>query len=627
MSLHPSHVGPSRLAALTLGALGVVYGDIGTSPLYALKEVFAPGHVPLTRDNVLGVLSLVFWSITVIVSLKYVTLILRADNNGEGGLIAMLALASQAVKDRPVLRVRLLALGIFGTAIFFGDGVITPAVSVLGAMEGLEVAAPGLTHFIVPLSLVVVTGLFVMQRHGTGGIGKFFGPVTATWFVAIAVLGLVHVIQNPSVIAALGPQHALRFIWEQPGTSFVALGFIVLCVTGAEALYADMGHFGKRPIRLAWFALVMPALLLNYFGQGAMLLSAPEKSGNPFYEMAPDWALGPLIALATCAAVIASQALISAAFSITKQAIQLGYMPRLRILHTSVSVTGQIYVPFVNWSLYVCIVGAVLGFGSSGRLASAYGITVTIDMLITTVMTFFVVRYGWKLPWTLCFAATGFFFLIDVIYFGANVVKVFDGGWFPLVIGGAVFTLMMTWKQGRHQMAEKLREDAIELKGLLASVFVSPPARVSGTAVFLVSEQGFTPSALLHNLKHNKVLHETNLFVTVKHHEVPWIGFDRRTEIESLGHGCWQITLHFGFKNEPDVPEALALMRAPGLEFDDMDTSYFLSRDIVISTSGKGMAGWREKLFAGMHRNAAGAADFLSLPVNRVVELGAKVEI
>ena len=621
------HRPSSGLAVLTLGALGVVYGDIGTSPLYTVKQIFAPGHVPLTPDNIFGVLSMMFWSITVIVSLKYVMLILRADNNGEGGLIAMLALASQAVKERPVLRRRLLALGIFGTSIFFGDGVITLAVSVLGAIEGLEVATPGLTHYIVPLSLVVLTVLFLMQRHGTGGIGKFFGPVTALWFVVIAVMGFVHIARYPSVLGALSPHHALIFMWRQPGITFIALGFIVLCVTGAEALYADMGHFGKRPIRLAWFGLVMPALVLNYFGQGALLLLNPEKVGNPFFEMAPAWALYPLIGLATCAAVIASQALISAAFSITKQAIQLGYMPRLRIEHTSVKDIGQVYVPFVNWSLFICIVGAVLGFESSGRLASAYGITVTIDMLITTIMTFFVVRYGWKLPWALCIAATGYFFLVDVSYFVANIVKVVEGGWFPLVIGAAVFTLMMTWKQGRHLMADRLRDDAIDLKSFLEAVFVSPPTRVAGTAVFLVSEQGITPNALLHNLKHNKVLHETNLFVTVKNHEVPWIGFDKRSEIESLGHGCWQVTLHFGFKNEPDVPEALALIRNRGFHINDMETSYFLSRDIVVPTIGSGMATWREKLFAGMHLNAAGAADFLSLPTNRVVELGSKLEI
>jgi len=620
----------SGLAILTLGALGVVYGDIGTSPLYAFKEVFAlgpHGQVPLTPENIFGVLSLIFWTLTTVVSVKYVVLILRADNNGEGGLIAMLALASQAVKDRPVLRKRLLMLGIFGTAIFFGDGVITPAVSVLGALEGLEVAAPGLHAYIVPLSLVVVTLLFIVQRHGTGGIGRFFGPVTLLWFFVIALMGLTHIVANPAVIVALSPHHALRFLFVHPGTAFIALGSVVLCVTGAEALYADMGHFGKRPIRTAWFSLVMPALVLNYFGQGAMLLESPEKVGNPFYEMAPSWALYPLIVLASLAAVIASQALISAAFSVTKQAIQLGYMPRLRILHTSVKETGQIYVPFVNWGLYVCIVGAILAFGSSSKLASAYGITVTIDMTITTIMTFFVIRYGWKFPWSLSIAATVFFFLVDVTYFAANIVKVLDGGWFPLVIGAVMFTLMMTWKQGRRLMAEKLRDEAIDLKSFLEAVFVNPPTRVQGTAVFLVSEQGLTPNALLHNLKHNKVLHETNLFVTVKNHEVPWVGFDKRSELESLGHGCWQVALHFGFKNEPDVPEALALLHNRGFQLDDMETSYFLSRDIVIPTIGSGMSSWREKLFAGMHRNAAGAADFLSLPTNRVVELGSKVEI
>ncbi len=621
------HRPSSSLAALTLGALGVVYGDIGTSPLYTVKEIFAPGHVPLTPENIFGVLSLMFWSITIIVSLKYVVLILRADNNGEGGLIAMLALASQAVKSRPVLRARLLAIGIFGTSIFFGDGVITPAVSVLGAIEGLEVAAPALMHYIVPLSLVVLTVLFMMQRHGTGGIGKFFGPVTGVWFVTIAVMGIVHILEVPSVLGALSPHHALRFMFAQPAITFMALGFTVLCVTGAEALYADMGHFGKQPIRLAWFGLVMPALVLNYFGQGALLLHSPQKVANPFFEMAPEWAVYPLIALATCAAVIASQALISAAFSITKQAIQLGYMPRLRILHTSVRETGQVYLPFVNWGLFVCIVGAVVGFGSSGRLASAYGITVTIDMTITTIMTFFVIRYGWKLPWLLCVAATGFFFLVDLTYFSANIVKVVEGGWFPIVIGAAMFTLMMTWKQGRALMAERLRDDAIDLRTFLETVFINPPTRVEGTAVFLVSEQGIVPNALLHNLKHNKVLHETNLFVTVKQHEVPWIGFDRRAEMEPLGHGCWQVTLHFGFKNEPDVPEALALLHTRAFQIDDMSTSYFLSRDIVIPTLGSGMAPWREKLFAGMHRNASAAADYLSLPTNRVVELGSKLEI
>lgn len=615
------------LAALTLGAIGVVYGDIGTSPLYALKEVFAHGRVPLTSENVLGILSLVFWTLTVIVSLKYVALILRADNNGEGGLIAMLALASVAVKDRPALRRRLLLVGIFGTAIFFGDGVITPAVSVLSAVEGLEVAAPALHRFIVPVTLVVLTALFAAQRFGTALVGKLFGPVTLVWFVALAALGVPHIVAHPQVLVALLPTHALAFLGAHPGIAFVALGAVVLCVTGAEALYADLGHFGKKPIRLAWFAVVMPALVLNYFGQGAMLLVQPENVKNPFYEMAPTWALYPLIALATLATVIASQALITAAFSVTKQAMQLGYLPRLRILHTSVKETGQIYVPFVNWSLYGCVVFAVVMFGSSSALASAYGIAVTIDMTITTVMTFFVIRFAWKLPLALCLLATGIFFAIDIVFFAANAVKVLDGGWFPLVIGGAMFTLMVTWKAGRRLMAERLRDEALELEPFLESIFISPPLRVPGTAVFLSAEKGSTPFALLHNLKHNKVLHEQNLFVTVQHHEVPWIGFDKRCQIEPLGHDCWQVTLHFGFKNEPDVPEALKLLERRGVLLDDMETSYFLSRDTVIPTFGGGMAMWREKLFASMHRNAAAAADFLHLPTNRIVELGTKVEI
>ena len=417
------------------------------------------------------------------------------------------------------------------------------------------------------------------------------------------------------------------FLLGNPAVAFIALGSVVLCVTGAEALYADMGHFGKWPIRLAWFSLAMPALVLNYFGQGAMLLEHPSRMKNPFFEMAPEWALYPLITLATCATAIASQALITAAFSVTKQAIQLGYLPRLRILHTSVREAGQIYLPFVNWSLYICIVITVLVFGSTTKLAAAYGIAVTIDMLITTTMTFFVIRYGWKYPWSLCFGATFFFFIVDFVYFSANVVKVFDGGWFPVVIGAVMFMLMMPWKQGRRLMAARLREDAIDLKSFLEAVFVSPPTRVQGTAVFLVSDQGLTPNALLHNMKHNKVLHETNLFVTVQQHEVPWIALDQRCEMESLGHDCWQITLNFGFKNEPDVPEALALLEPRGCVIDEMDASYFLSRDIVMPTMGGGMADWREKLFASMHRNAAAAADFLSLPTNRVVELGSKVEI
>ena len=616
-----------NLAIVTLGALGVVYGDIGTSPLYALKEVFHSGHVPVTAEHVLGVLSLIFWTVTIVVSVKYVLLILRADNNGEGGLIAMLALATTAVKDKPRLREVLLLAGLFGTAVFYGDGVITPAISVLSAVEGLQVVAPPLKPYVIPVTLIVLTGLFVVQRFGTGTIGKAFGPITLVWFVVLVLLGLPHIVANPEVLQALNPAWALRFFDQHRITAFVMLGAVVLCVTGGEALYADMGHFGKLPIRIAWYGLVMPSLVINYFGQGALLLTRPEAVRNPFYLMAPSWAQVPLLVLATLAAVIASQALISAAFSVTKQAIQLGLLPRMRIRHTSVRDTGQIYVPFINWGLFVFIVLAVAMFKTSAALGSAYGIAVTLDMTITTVMTFFVIRYGWRYPLVLCLLATGFFFVVDVTFFLSNMLKLFAGGWFPIVIGIGMFTLMLTWKQGRKLMSDRLRDDAIELKGFLDAVFISPPLRVDGTAVFLVAEPGFTPNALMHNLKHNKVLHRYNVFVNVKHHDVPWVGFDQRLSVEALGHDCWQVTLNFGFKNDPDVPEALQLLIGLGIPLPDMDTSYFLSRDIVMPSLGKGMALWREKLFASMHRNASAAADFLNLPTNRVVELGAKVVI
>jgi KUP system potassium uptake protein len=617
----------SSLGALTLGAIGVVYGDIGTSVLYAIKEIFGSGHVPFTHDNVYGILSIIFWTLTVIVSLKYVVLVLRADNAGEGGLIAMLALASQAVKDKPELRKWLLVIGIFGTALFYGDGVITPAISVLSAVEGLEVVSPHFKQYVVPITLVVLFALFFVQKRGTGGIGKFFGPITVLWFLSIAALAIPHIAGHPEILGAISPHHALRFIWEQPGTTFIILGAVVLCVTGGEALYADLGHFGKKPIRVAWFSIVMPCLTLNYFGQGALLLEDPEAVKNPFFNMAPDWALLPLVGLATMATVIASQALITGAFSVTKQAIQLGYLPRLNIRHTSVQDTGQIYIPFVNWSLFAAIVLAVVMFKSSSNLAAAYGIAVTLDMLITTVLTFFVIRYGWGYPLALCVAATGVFFAIDLAFFASNLLKLFAGGWFPLMIGGVVFMLMMTWKQGRALMAKAQQAEAIELDSFLDAVFMSPPVRVAGTAVFLTAETGTVPNALLHNLKHNKVLHEQNLFVTVRSHEVPWIGLDKRLEVEPLGHDCWQVVIHYGFKNDPDVPKALALMRGRGCDLEPMLTSYFLSRDLVVPKLGEGMSLWREKIFAQMHHNAGAAAEFLNLPANAVIELGSKLEI
>jgi KUP system potassium uptake protein len=617
----------SSLTALTLGAIGVVYGDIGTSVLYAVKEVFGSGHVPFTPENIYGILSIFFWTLTVIVSIKYVALVLRADNNGEGGLIAMLALASNAVKDKPKLRRGLLIVGIFGTSLFYGDGVITPAISVLSAVEGLEVVSPAFAQGVIPITLAILFGLFLVQKHGTSGIGRFFGPITLVWFAVIALLGVSQILTHPEILKAISPHYALGFMWRQPGVTFIILGAVVLCVTGAEALYADLGHFGKKPIRLAWFSVVMPSLVLNYFGQGALLLSNPAAVKNPFYLMAPDWALLPLVGLATLATVIASQALITGAFSVTKQAIQMGYLPRLNIQHTSVRDTGQIYMPFINWGLFVTIVLAVVMFRSSSNLAAAYGIAVCTDMLITTILTFYVIRYGWKYPLWLCLAATGVFFVVDFAFFASNLMKLFAGGWFPLVIGGLVFTLMMTWKKGRRMLNDKLRSDAIPLDAFLESVFLSPPARVDGTAVFLTAEPGTVPNALLHNLKHNKVLHAHNLFVTVRNHEVPWIGTDKRIEVEPLDNQCWQVVIHYGFKNDLDVPRALQYIRNLGCELEPMTTSYFLSRDVIIPTLGGGMAQWREKLFAQMHHNASGAADFLNLPNNAVVELGSKIEI
>ena len=491
--------------------------------MYAVKTVFADGHVALTPGNIYGISSIFFWTLTVIVSIKYVMLVLRADNHGEGGTAALLALASNAVKDNPKLRGRLLIVGMFGAALFYGDGVITPAISVLSAVEGLEIISPKFTKYVVPLTLVILLALFMVQKRGTGGIGKFFGPITLAWFVAIGLLGVVQIVNNPRILKALSPHYALMFMWASPVTTFLILGAIVLCVTGAEALYADMGHFGKRPIRLAWFAVVMPALTLNYFGQGALLLTTPAAVKNPFYLMTPEWALLPMVALATAATVIASQALISGAFSATKQIIQLGYLPRLQMTHTSIKETGQIYIPFINWALFAAIVLAVIFFKSSEALATAYGIAVCGNMLITTVLTFYVVRFGWKYPLWVCIASTGIFFLIDFAFLASNMLKFVEGGWFPILLAGAIFTLMVTWKEGRFILNQKLREDAIELPSFLEAVFVSPPVRVEGTAVFMTAEPGIVPNALLHNLKHNKVLHLQNLFVTVRYHEVPWI--------------------------------------------------------------------------------------------------------
>ncbi len=617
----------SSLLALSVGAVGVVYGDIGTSVLYAMKEVFGSGHVPFTPDNVYGILSIFFWTLTIIISLKYVSLILRADNNGEGGLVAMLALASTAVKDKPRLHKVMLVVGIFGTCLFYGDGVITPAISVLSAAEGLEVISPDFKRFVMPLTLVILFGLFAVQKHGTAGIGKFFGPITLVWFAAISALGVMHIAAEPAILWAMSPHYAFNFIVAQPGTTFIILGAVVLCVTGGEALYADMGHFGKQPIRLAWFVVVMPSLTLNYFGQGALLLREPDAVANPFFNMAPDWALIPMVILATAATVIASQALISGAFSVTKQVIQMGFLPRMQIDHTSDHDTGQIYMPFVNWGLFVIIVLAVALFRSSSNLAAAYGIAVCTDMLITTVLTFFVIRYSWKYPLWLCLMTTSAFLVVDLAFWASNLLKLADGGWFPLVIAGAILTIMLTWRDGRSLLSKVNRSTSMDLSSFLDSLFFSPPGRVEGTAVFMSTQFDMVPNAFLHNLKHNKVLHDTNIFVTVQSHEVPHVDLSGRLSVQSLGHNSWQVVIHYGFKDDTDVPLALAPLCEHGCNLNPMTTSYFLSRDSIVPTIHGGMAQWREKLFAQMHLNASSAADFLKIPSNAVVELGSKIEI
>jgi len=616
------------LVGLSLAALGVVYGDIGTSPLYVMKTVFDPVNgLPLNEANLIGIVSLIFWSLTIVVSLKYVTLIVRADNHGEGGIMALLALAAHSVSDRPRLRHLLLMAGVFGAALFYGDGVITPAISVLSAVEGLELAAPGLAPYVVQITVAVLVVLFVMQKRGTAGIGSLFGPVMVLWFAVLAGSGLVHVLRSPAILAAVNPLSATAFAAHHKGLAFVALWSVVLAVTGAEALYADLGHFGVGRIRYSWFVVVMPALLLNYFGQGALLLTRPEALENPFFHLFPEWGLVPMVLLATVSTVIASQAVISGAFSMTKQAIQLGFLPRMRIVHTSAQEAGQIYVPSLNSALLAAVIVAVVSFRSSTALGAAYGIAVTGTMMITTLLTFFVLRYSWKFDLVPALAATGFFLLVDLVFFSANLLKIAEGGWFPLLIGALVFVTMTSWGKGRQLLSSSLRADAVELEPFLQSVMIDPPMRAPGTAVFMNAEADLTPTALLHNLKHNHVLHETNLFVTVVSLEIPFVPPGERISVRLLSPGCWAVAVRFGFNDNVDVPAALALLERQGIVLDPMRTSYFLSRSTVVPMLGGGMAPWREKLYANMHRNASSAADFLNLPPNRVIELGTKVQI
>ncbi|WP_151632395.1 potassium transporter Kup [Noviherbaspirillum aerium] len=618
----------SSLAALTLAAVGIVYGDIGTSPLYTMKEVFSKDHgLPLNPANLVGVVSLIVWGLILIVSLKYVTLILRANNRGEGGIMALMALALSSVSKTSRFYFPLMLMGVFGATLFYGDSVITPAISVLSAIEGLEVAAPGLEPYVVPLTVMVLIALYALQSRGTAGIGKWFGPIMAVWFAALAIMGVINIIAAPAILAALNPWHALAFIADNRFTAFIALGAVVLAFTGAEALYADMGHFGARPIRMAWFLVAFPALALNYLGQGALLLMHPEAVDNPFFQQLGAWSIYPLVALSTMATVIASQATISGTFSMTKQAIALGFLPRMRVEHTSASEMGQIYMPMVNWLQLAVVLLAVIGFGSSSNLAAAYGIAVTATMLVTTVLTFFVIRYRWHYHLLLCFLATGFFLIIDVSLFSANVLKILHGGWFPLLLGVVLFTVMLTWKRGRELVVGSLKKHSIPLEAFLESLFADPPLRVPGTAVYLRGENDGVPHAMLHNLSHNKVLHERVVFLTVIIHEVPWVEAKERVRVHALGNECHQLNVHYGFKDVPNIPLALEAARDHGLEFESLATSYFIARQTVIHGPGSGMAAWREHLFVGMSRNARGAADYYQVPSNRVIELGTQITI
>jgi len=634
---HPTHTEMVHkptgryLLLLAFGALGVVYGDIGTSPLYAVRECFhGPHSIAVSRGNVLGVLSLVFWALTLIVSIKYIAFVLRADNKGEGGVLALMSLAMPEKRGQQPKGVSrwVLLIGVFGSALLYGDGIITPAVSILGAIEGLNVATPKFEPFVIPLAIVIIVGLFAVQRHGTGRVGKMFGPVTFVWFVSITLLGIRGIVEDPSVLAAINPIFGIQFLLGAGHMGFYVLGAVVLVITGGEALYADMGHFGRKPIRLAWYGLVCPALVINYFGQGAWLLSHPSAKENPFYNLAPSWALYPMVVIATSAAIIASQALISGAYSLTMQAIQLGYSPRMRIDHTSSQTRGQIYMPQLNWALMLACIGLVLGFRSSSNLTAAYGVAVTFTMLTTTILFYFAARRLWNWSAWKAGLLCGVFIFIEGVLCTANLLKIAHGGWFPLAVAAIIFTLMSTWKTGRRVLGERLRGSFIPLNLFLQDVEANPPIRVPGTAVFLSSNAEATPLSLLHNLKHNRVLHEKVIFLTVMTEDVPHVRSEQRVQLEELRPGFHRVIARYGFMEDPNVPEVLEQCRALGLRLEWMNTTFFLSRETIIaSKTPRGMALWREKLFAFLSRNAQRPTDFFRIPANRVVELGMQVEM
>jgi KUP system potassium uptake protein len=617
------------LAALTLGAIGVVYGDIGTSPLYTIKEIFAPATgVPLDAAHLIGAVSAIFWALMLVVTLKYVLLILRADNRGEGGALALAALAAGAVRDRPRLRAAMLLLGVAGAALFYGDSVLTPAISVLGAIEGLEVIAPGLKPFVVPAAAVILVLLFAVQRFGTARVGALFGPVIVLWFATLTVTGVMQIAQEPAILGALNPLHAWRFLSERGAGVLLAVGAIVLAITGAEALYADMGHFGRTPIRLAWLGLVFPALAINYMGQGALLMRDPAALENPFFRLFPEsWLIAALV-IATLAAIIASQAVISGAYSVTRQAMQLGFLPRLTVLFTSALESGQIYLPAVNGVLLVGVVGAVFAFGSSSALAGAYGLSVTLTMLITTLLSWFVIRQAWRLPVALAIGATGAFLAVDLLLVAGSAAKLFDGGWLTLLVAALLILLMTTWARGRALLLAAIRHDGLELEAFVRNLQANVTPRAARTAVYAVADPSMVPQALLHNLKHYQVLHERNIIFTVDFLDRPWVDDAERITVEPLSAGFWRVRASFGFMEAPDVPRALALAAAKGLVVPVFETSYFLSRETVVPTVGNGgMARWREQLFAAMSRGSSGIAGFFRLPDNAVVELGTRVQI
>ncbi len=615
-----------RLAMMALAALGVVYGDIGTSPLYAVKEVFAGNHpIPVTQANIYGSLSLFFWALIIVVSVKYVVFIMRADNRGEGGIMALIALALHEAQNKPLQMKAIMITGILGAAMFYGDGMVTPAMSVLSAVEGLEVATPAFKPFVIPITMVVLFALFFVQKHGTALVGAAFGPVMLLWFGTLAALGLYNIVDHPMILSALNPLYGLDFLLANKAMALVAMGNVVLAVTGAEALYADMGHFGRKPIQRAWFSFVLPALVLNYFGQGALILGDAEAAKNPFFNSAPDWMLYPLVGLATLATVIASQAVISGAFSVTRQAMQLGFVPRMEVQYTSEKEAGQIYLPGVNWGLMVAVMILVLGFNSSNNLAAAYGIAVTGDMVITSILASVVVAKVWGWGWPRAVALFSCFLVVECIFLFANILKIPDGGWFPLVAGVFVFVLMTTWKRGRQLLAERLQGERLELLPFIESLSASMPTRVSGTSVFLNADPKGVPHALLHNLMHNKVLHERVILVSVQFYDVPFVPDIDRVEVRKLKENFWTVIVQYGFKDEPDIPAAMAMCVDSGLELNNMDTSFFLGRETLIPRLGSDMAFWREKLFIAMFRNAGSATAFFKIPSNRVVELGTQV--